>query len=182
MLLGKDEGVWIFVVFGELEAELHAYLVELRQVLDYYSLLKGELILLVCVLVPNPSEDEQLVRLLLVHYQVFAADDGDVVFAVRHDHADDFIGLSSHRLEKRNLDLGFLDLLETVHIIELDHIDAAHQKRIHRLDLRSPRSIQVLRHHIHSVIVFILPSVNVKRFLVSFEGHAITYSTSKHHS
>ena len=62
--------------------------------------------------------NEELIRLLLLHNQVFATDYNQIVLALRHLHADDLVGLPGRSLKQRNVNFTGVYCLKVVYVVE----------------------------------------------------------------
>lgn len=95
-LLHKDNCVrFTIAITCILEVILHAHLIEERNVSHDNSLQQREFVVAELVLGPLPLENEELVLLLFVLYQVFTADYCDKILTFRFCYSNDLICLPS---------------------------------------------------------------------------------------
>ena len=95
LFLREKDVSGISIMLGALEAELHADRVVGRVVLDINLFEENELVHgSLSIQILDPLEYEQLVWLLLIHYQVLARNDSQVLFILALLNGNDLIWLS----------------------------------------------------------------------------------------
>ena len=135
MLSCEYECIRLPLVLCVFKHELHADLLKLWILVNYYPLDEIELISSVGISVEilNSFENEDLIGLLLSFNQVFARNNSQEVLAIRNLHTDDLVLLSADRLKQRHLYFALLDLSKSVDVKELDGVNFRDQKGVHRL-------------------------------------------------
>lgn len=127
LLLREKDVSGISIMLRALEAELHADRVVGRVVLDINLFEENELVHgSLSIQILDPLEDEQLVWLLLIHYEVLARNDCQDLLILRDLHRDDLIRLPISSFLQWDFDLTLLDLLVRVDIVEFDQIAPCH--------------------------------------------------------
>jgi hypothetical protein len=180
VLLDKDERSVLRLPWRQcFEVELHADLVEDRDIFDAESVNLLKLILRLSISGWPSLEDKELIWLLLFHDEVFATDAGDVSVILRLADRNDLVGLPCLSFEQR--DWHFADSLVGFRVINEDFVDVGDQESVHRGQIQAHRAFKYLVRNWDLIVVNIAPPVYVKCLLIGLVGDAVLDARTEHH-